>query len=345
MSQHHLTADVYHAYQVVKSHGIPEKNIIVFHYDDIAHNKVNPTPSIVVNTLGGPDVYQGVPKDYTGIDVNPENFVGVLMGDKTLKENNKKVLESGPNDHVYIYFVDHGDEDVIEFPTDYLYGEELNVALKYMHQNKMFAKLVFNMETCHSAKPDELSSATYYDTLRKTYLGDCYSVALIENSETQDLDKETLQAQFEYISKNVNTSTPQQYGDVSIAKLPVSQFIGNKPKDYIPSKPVYINDGDMEVVNPRDIPVLLAQKNIASTNHINEKQRYVEMLETILKGRKYLDNVLYEYVNSIQHLMPNIATNAILHTKQELNNRHCYRQLVDTFHQNCFNLNQVYLIN
>ncbi|CAG2173457.1 unnamed protein product, partial [Oppiella nova] len=38
--------------------------------------------------------------------------------------------------------------------------------------------------------------------------------------------------------------------------------------------------------------------------------------------------------------MPNIATNAILHTKQELNNRHCYQQLVDTFHQNCFNLNQ-----
>ncbi|CAG2171846.1 unnamed protein product [Oppiella nova] len=68
--------------------------------------------------------------------------------------------------------------------------------------------------------------------------------------------------------------------------------------------------------------------------------QYVKELEQLLSGRQYVDNVLYEYVNSIQQFIPNIATNAILHTKQELNNRHCYRQLVDTFHQNCFNLNQ-----
>ncbi|CAG2166035.1 unnamed protein product [Oppiella nova] len=321
-------ANVYHAYQIVKSHGIPQKNIIVFHYDDLAYNKVNPTPGIVVNTLDGPDVYHGVPKDYTGHEVNPMNFVGVLKGDKTLKKNNKKVLESGPNDHVYIYFIDHGDDDVILFPTEYLYGEELNEALKYMHQNHMFAKLVFNMETCHSGsmfekllpkdinvyvttstKPDELSYVTYYDKLRKTYLGDYYSGAWLENSETQDLDKETLQAQFEYLSKNVTTSTPQQYGDVSIAKLPVSQFFGNKPTGYIPSKQVYNNDAEREVVNPRDIPVLLAQKNIASTNDINEKQKYAKELETILKGREYVDNVFNEYVNSFQCDSLNVVEN------------------------------------
>ncbi|CAG2175142.1 unnamed protein product, partial [Oppiella nova] len=563
-----IQANVYHAYQVIHAQGIPDENIIVMHYDDLAYHKSNPTPGIVVQKVNGTDVYKGVPKDYTGDEVTPKNFLGVLKGDPELVKKGKRVVNSGPNDNVFVYFIDHGGPDIVSFPRGYLYGEELVAALKDMHQSKRFAKLVFYLEACESgsmfkllptdinvyaitssnatelswecdwdesrkvylggyfafswlddcehrdlqkeslqeqfdhmkkqldipgpdpqkephqqhpmqfgdlsitklpasqflgykkvnekinkepldmkmhqaqiettheieytqelqnlilfreyvdnvfneyvnsiqhlmpniatnailhtkqelnnrhcyrqlvdtfhqncfnlnqfalfaqtdtgsmfekllrndlniyvttsAKPDELSSATYYDILRKTYLGDCYSVALIENSETQDLDIETLQAQFEYISKNVNTSTPQQYGDVSIAKLPVSQFIGYKPTGYIQSKPVYINDGDMEVVNPRDIPVLLAQKNIATTNDINEKQRYVEKLETILKGRKYMDNVLYEYVNSIQHFIPNIATNAILHTKQELNNRHCYRQLVDTFHQNCFNLN------
>ena len=55
-----------------------------------------------------------------------------------------------------------------------------------------------------------------------------------------------------------------------------------------------------------------------------------------------MDNVLYEYVNSIQHLMPNIATNATLNTNRELYNRECYRKMVDTFHQKCFNLSKVF---
>ena len=55
-----------------RSYGIPEDHIIIFHYDDIAYNKQNPTPGIVINEIGGPDVYKGVPKDYTGKDVTPK---------------------------------------------------------------------------------------------------------------------------------------------------------------------------------------------------------------------------------------------------------------------------------
>ncbi|CAG2179082.1 unnamed protein product, partial [Oppiella nova] len=84
----------------------------------------------------------------------------------------------------------------------------------------------------------------------------------------------------------------------------------------------------------------MLQKKIEETQDITTKLRHVKELEALLNGRLYMDNVLYEYVNSIQHLMSNIATNAILHTKQELNNRSCYRQLVDSFIENCFALNK-----
>ncbi|CAG2178606.1 unnamed protein product, partial [Oppiella nova] len=40
-------SDIYHTYQIVKSRGIPDENIIVFHYDDIANNKANPFPGKV----------------------------------------------------------------------------------------------------------------------------------------------------------------------------------------------------------------------------------------------------------------------------------------------------------
>ncbi|CAG2176401.1 unnamed protein product, partial [Oppiella nova] len=67
-------ADVYHAYHVVRSHGIPDENIILFHYDDIANNKQNPTKGVVVNEPNGTNVYYDIPKErsITGKDITPQ---------------------------------------------------------------------------------------------------------------------------------------------------------------------------------------------------------------------------------------------------------------------------------
>lgn len=62
-------ADICHAYHVLRSHGIPESNIIVMMSDDIANNEENPTKGVIINQPDGSDVYQGVPKDYTGDEV------------------------------------------------------------------------------------------------------------------------------------------------------------------------------------------------------------------------------------------------------------------------------------
>ena len=63
-------ADICHAFHVLKDHGIPESNIIVMMYDDIAHNEDNPTPGVILNQLNGTNVYSGVPKDYTNREVS-----------------------------------------------------------------------------------------------------------------------------------------------------------------------------------------------------------------------------------------------------------------------------------
>lgn len=59
-------ADVCHSYQVVRNHGVPDERIIVFMKDDIAFNKENPHPGVIMNHPNGSNVYKGVPKDYTG---------------------------------------------------------------------------------------------------------------------------------------------------------------------------------------------------------------------------------------------------------------------------------------
>ena len=75
-------ADLCHAYQVLHAHGIPEDNIIVMMYDDIAYAKENPTPGMIINHPNGTDVYKGVPKDYVCSTVRPDVFlkVDILMG-------------------------------------------------------------------------------------------------------------------------------------------------------------------------------------------------------------------------------------------------------------------------
>lgn len=51
-----------HAYQILKKGGLKDENIVVFMYDDIAYNKLNPRKGVIINNPRGHDVYAGVPK-------------------------------------------------------------------------------------------------------------------------------------------------------------------------------------------------------------------------------------------------------------------------------------------
>uniref|UniRef100_A0AAR2IP88 Legumain n=1 Tax=Pygocentrus nattereri TaxID=42514 RepID=A0AAR2IP88_PYGNA len=59
-------ANVCHAYQMVHCNGIPDEQVVVMMYDDVAYHKENPYPGEIINEPNGPNVYPGVLKDYTG---------------------------------------------------------------------------------------------------------------------------------------------------------------------------------------------------------------------------------------------------------------------------------------
>ena len=65
-------SDICRTYQIAKRNGIPDERIIVFMHD-IAGPEHNDT---LYNEEGGPNVYIGVPKDYTGDNWTKENSTG-----------------------------------------------------------------------------------------------------------------------------------------------------------------------------------------------------------------------------------------------------------------------------
>merc|ERR1711871_1298654 len=67
-------ADVCGAYQSLLRAGVSRDRIITMMYDDVANSRVNPSPGILVNVLGGEDVYAGVRIDYAGTNVTSSHL-------------------------------------------------------------------------------------------------------------------------------------------------------------------------------------------------------------------------------------------------------------------------------
>ena len=263
-SNYRHQADIFHHYHILVDRGVKPENIIVFAVDDIANNRRNPFPGKVFNAPNGKDVYEGVVIDYFGNDVTPENFLAVLTGDADAvsakdKRTTGKVLTSTQEDNVFIFFSDHGSDNLIAFPSKYLYSDELISALLTMHEKGMYKELVFYLEACYSgsmfenllptnisiyattaANSRESSYAEYCSsdakvngTLIGSCLGDEYSCRFMEDIDSRpgdSLKNYTMQEQYKYLVKVVEGSHVQQYGDLEIAKKSIYEFVNSQTK-------------------------------------------------------------------------------------------------------------------
>ncbi|CAH0475544.1 unnamed protein product [Peronospora belbahrii] len=97
------------------------------------------------------DVYKGCHIDYRGIEVTPETFVNVLLGNSSSPSLHRKVLQSTGNDRVSVNFIDHGSRGKVYFPTmKPLSASKLKETMEIMYEKNMYKELVFYMEACES---------------------------------------------------------------------------------------------------------------------------------------------------------------------------------------------------
>lgn len=285
-------ADICHAYQLLKKGGLKEDNIVVFMYDDVADNPLNPRPGLIINHPNGQDVYKGVPKDYTGKHVTAKNLYAVLLGNKTaVKGGSGKVVDSKPNDHIFIYYSDHGGPGVLGMPNmPFLYAGDFIEVLKKKHESNSYKEMVIYVEACESGSifeglmPDDLnvyvttasnaeesSWGTYCPGMDPppppeyiTCLGDLYSIAWMEDSETHNLKRETISKQYETVKErtsNYNTynsgSHVMEYGTRDIKSEKLYLYQGFDPSNAnVSDNTLKLGQKPIGVINQRDADLL-----------------------------------------------------------------------------------------
>ncbi|KAL5697447.1 legumain [Ranunculus cassubicifolius] len=311
-------ADICHAYQIMKKGGLKDENIIVMMYDDIAYNEENPRQGVIINNPQGEDVYAGVPKDYTGNQATTHNFLAVLLGDKAaITGGSGKVVDSGPDDHIFVYYSDHGGPGVLGMPTSpYLYAKDLNDVLRKKHAAGAYKSLVFYLEACESgsifegllpeglniyattaSNAEESSWGTYcpgeYPSPPPEYetcLGDLYSIAWMEDSDAHNLRTETLKQQYHLVKEKTSNdnsaygSHVMQYGDIDLSKEHLNLYMGSNPAN---DNLTFINSNSLptssKTVNQRDADLLhfwhkFKKAPEGSTRKLEAQKQFVEMM-------------------------------------------------------------------
>ena len=338
-------ADVCHAFHLLVKRGVPEKNIIVMMYDDIAYNAANPDQGQIVNKANGTNLYPGVGKDYTGESVTPKIFLSVLQGDKdgVKGRGSGKVLESGPEDHLFVYFADHGASGIVAFPSDYLDAVALNRTLQDMAEKRRFAKMLFYLESCESGSmfegvlaPDigvlavtasnstSPSFAANYDARLNTFLADEFSLAWMQETELRG-NKESILEQAQAVANKIEKySKPGIYGELDLEGKRVADFQGEGEA----AGDSWDEELDKEAVVSYDVPLVVRQKAAR-----------VEDLHKLKKGRRVVEEVTRELVFRVTGAEKEEEVKEV-EIEEGIKDWDCYLTALSHYHKHCFNLGQ-----
>ena len=258
-----MQADVYHAYHDFRQGGIPEDQIVVMAYDDIADHKNNPFKGQVFQSYDLHDQYQGLVIDYKAESVTKDVFTAVLKGDKDgvkrLTGSDGKVIESGPDDNIFVYISNHGGPGIVGWwDNKYLSARELNETITYLHTNNRYSNLVSYIDTCYAGSmfenilPNNIGvyAATAANATECGYSADCASVAFQGHQtclgglfsinwayelQSDDRSTTTMDMQFQGArAACMRMSNPSQYGDLSIAQKEEAEFFGDSAQNTKP---------------------------------------------------------------------------------------------------------------
>ena len=345
--------------------GIKPENIIYMTYSTNVNSSHNPFKGMIFtdpadNTDGDWAKYGCFDHvDYTDKDINPEVFLAILSGDaetvtaKTGKEN-PKVLSAGPDDTVFTYFIDHGNEGIIVVGDKYVTDKELIAALKTAHEKKLYGKWVWFMEACYSGSlfeelPEDLdiyvmtsadglhsakmSNCPPNDVVAGKKLGTCMS-GLWDNSYLAYAEQnpkttigEIVDAVIEDIAKTSDQNV-SEFGDKTFRELPFSDFFGELP---IPSFRSVKKTESSTSVSLDQVPLHLAKWRAIRADKSESAAALAEYEKLAFESAKREVEVMRLGAS----LMSEKAADKALRSPSESYSASCVRDLSLALHEKC----------
>jgi len=347
-------ADIAHSYQMLVKNGLSKDKIVVMMYDDVAFHRRNPFPGELINVPNGPNVYKGIHIDYRGNDVTPENFLKILQGDYKAMEGkgSGKVILSNSDDHVFVYYADHGNSGFIAFPVGgMLYSNQLLDAINSMHAQNKYKKMVFYIEACYSgsmfikrlrddigvfavtaANDHESSWSCYYDDKRRTSLADDFSIKWMLDSEQHGTSSRTLAQQFQAVKSQVRLSHVCNFGDKNgMGGMKLSEFQGSAGYSYsnftAPPPPT-------DFVRSWDVKYHSLLKQLEKQTATEERLKLLKEMEVEEKTKQKIEGSLKQI--AVQLVAEPSYMFAAATKETSWSEEYCYEQAVDTFTKKCY---------
>ncbi len=192
-------ADVLAMYQLLKSHGYSDADIILIMADDLADNPKNPEKGVVRVRPGGDNLYHDVKVDYRLQELSGDDFCNILSGNQT--ERTPEVLRGDEGTNIFIFWSGHGNPGALEWNETAMgiTGTQMREALSRLDAKRGYRKLAMFVETCYSgsvleqcvglprmifytaANPYETSKADVFNTNLGIWMSNRFTSTLIEN--------------------------------------------------------------------------------------------------------------------------------------------------------------------
>ena len=347
-------SDVAHMYGILIDHKFDPDHIITIMYGDLPDDPRNPFSGTIFNHPGKNqrNYQEGLVIDYDHkYKLTKELYMSILLGDSGSVRSmtgieNPKVLKTNKDDHIFLYYIDHGGDNIVAMPDgDYLTAKELVRTIQTMYDEGKYGKLVYYLEACESGSmwqtlpndinayalsstlPDESSWGTYCppndDVVDGVHIGSClgevWSCFWLEQDDAADLSTLTLQKQFDDAKDFTTTSHPLQFGDMEIAQEPVGDYISEVAgrRRFLRSENRRVEQWDSRLND------LLFWKNRAlDANDREAYAKYMEIAERNLNVDRYFKQL-------VKKVMKNDDTLLKLHFAEK--NWPCYNAVLEKY--------------
>ena len=195
-------ADILAIYQLLKSNGYDDDDIILIMEDDIAFNGSNPQPGTIRINSAGENIYNDVIVDYQMSELKPEDILDLIAG-KTIREG-KPSLDGDDGTNLLIFWSGHGNLLTESYMcwgdfSESINGKGMYEALEFRNSQRNYRKVAMFVETCYSggvmqeclgipgmlfmtaANPLETSKADIFDNEFGVWLSNRFTSTFIES--------------------------------------------------------------------------------------------------------------------------------------------------------------------